>query len=159
MKRTILKTSFILLLPIAIGISLMGAGCEKEEEAGEFIEKEFFKFSDFGCEYEPWHLKPGYVNNHYIITSQQELEKYINSDCIPQIDFNEYFVIIGSKGFSTGVSLFDEKVEENNKKIVYTITFLTDLTMVASGAKYHAVIKKPSNKKEIKVVEIIKDHI
>jgi hypothetical protein len=78
---------------------------------------------------------------------------------MPQIDFNEYVVIIGSKSFSTGVSLFDEKVEENNKKIVYTITFLTDLTMVASGAKYHAVLKKPSDKKEIKVVEIVKDHI
>ena len=32
MKRTILKISFILLLPIIIGISLMGAGCEKEED-------------------------------------------------------------------------------------------------------------------------------
>ena len=52
-----------------------------------------------------------------------------------------------------------EKVEGNNKKIVYTITFLKNDATVASGAKYHAVIKKPSNKKEIKVVENVKDHI
>jgi len=50
-------------------------------------------------------------------------------------------------------------VEENNKKIVYTITFLKNDATVASGAKCHAVIKKPSNKKEIKVVEIVKHHI
>ena len=57
--------------------SLMGVGCGKDEEAGEFIEKDFFGFSDFGCENEPWNLKSGYMNNHYVITSQQEFEKYI----------------------------------------------------------------------------------
>ena len=154
MKTTILKISAFLLL-----FSLIGAGCEKEEEIGAFSEKEFLKFSDFGCENSAWNFKPGYYNNYYTINSTQELSNYINSDCIPQIDFNEYFVIIGSKSFTTGVSLFDEKVEENNIEIVYTITFLTDDTFVASGAKYHAVIKKPSGKKEIKVVEIVKDHI
>jgi hypothetical protein len=156
-KRLKLLTVFLLLLPLCV--VLLGAGCEKDEEIGIFSEKEFLKFSDFGCENSVWNFKAGYSNNYYTINSQQELSNYININCIPQINFNEYFVIIGSKSFTTGVSLFDEKVEENNKEIVYTITFLTDDTFVASGAKYHAVIKRPSEKKEIRVVEIVKDRI
>lgn len=157
MKTKKFKLHVITLLLLPFCAALLGTGCEKEEDE-ELTEIELLKFSDFGCENYTWNFKPGYSNNYYIINSQQELINYINSDCMPQIDFNEYVVIIGSKSFTTGVSLFDEKVEENNKKIVYTITFLTDLTMVASGAKYHAVIKT-SDKKEIKVVEIVKDHI
>jgi len=155
-KKLKLLTSFLLLLPLCA--VMLAFGCEKEEDE-ELTEIELLKFSDFGCENYTWNFKPGYSNNYYIINSQQELSNYINSDCMPQIDFNEYVVIIGSKSFTTGVSLFDEKVEGNNKKIVYTITFLKNDATVASGAKYHAVIKKPSNKKEIKVVEIVKDHI
>lgn len=158
MKTTILKISTFILL-----FALIGAGCEKEkvkdEEPGESSPKEFFKFSDFGCGNLIWNFKVGYSNNYYVINSQQELSSYMNSDCIPQIDFNIYFVVIGDKRFSTGVSLFEEKVEENNKEIVYTVTFLTHLTTVAQSVKYHAVIKKTYDKKEIKVIEFVKDHI
>ncbi len=154
MRTTPLKISFIFLL-----LGFMGAGCEKEE-AGEFIEKEFFKFSDFKCENEPWYLESGYMNNHYIITSQQELEKYIESDCTPQIDFTNYTVIIGNKTFSTGIDHYVEKVEENNLEIIYTITFLTNIAAVAQGVNYHVVTEKPTDRKHknIRVVEIVKDY-
>jgi hypothetical protein len=154
MKTAILKISALLLL-----FSLMGAGCEKEEEAGEFIEQEFFKFSDFGCENEPWHLKSGYANNYYIITSQQELEKYTESDCIPQIDFANYTVLIGNKMFSTGIDHYDEKVEENNAEIVYTVTFYTNIAAVAQGVTYHVVIENPTGRKNknVRIVEDVKD--
>jgi hypothetical protein len=149
-----LFTIFLFLLPLCV--ILFGTGCEEDE--GEFLEIEFLKFNDFGCENFTWNFKTGYYNNYYVINSQIELNRYINSECIPQIDFKEYVVLIGSKSFTSGVYLIHEKVEENNKVIVYTITFLTDDTTVPSGAKYHAVIKKPTGKKVIKVVEIVKDH-
>ena len=154
MKTTILKISFIFLL-----FGLIGAGCEKNDEIEKFTEKEFFKFSDFGCANEPWHLMPEYVNNHYVITSQQELEKYIESDCIPQIDFANYTVIIGNKMFSTGIDHYDEKVEENNVEIVYTVTFLTNIAAVAQGVTYHVIIENPTGRKNknILIVEDVKD--
>ena len=137
---------------------MLGVGCEKKEKNEEFTEKEFFKFSDFGCEDIPWYIKPGYANNHYVITTQQELEKHIEINCIPQIDFDKYFVVIGSKSFTTGVSIVDEKVEENNIEVIYTITFLTNNAAVALGLSYHIVIKKTVNKsdKNIEILEIIK---
>lgn len=155
MKTTVLKISIIFLL-----LSLMGAGCEKDEEIEKFTEKEFFKFSDFGCENEPWHLKSEYVNNHYIITSQQEFEKYIESDCTPQIDFTKYLVIVGSKSFTTGASIYKENVEENATKLVLTITFLKNISTVAIGLSYHVVIKRKlgENDKSVEVIEIVKEH-
>ena len=155
MKHEILNiTIILLLLPI-----MMGAGCEDDIQIEDFEVKEFLKFSDFGCENHTWNLKPGNNNNYYIIESQDELIKYIQGECMPQIDFNKYFVIIGSKSFTTGASLFAEKVEENNVEIVYTVTFQTDFSRVIGGVKYHVVLKKANSKKDIKVIEVVKDHI
>jgi hypothetical protein len=157
-KKLKQHASFLLLLLLCV--VLLGAGCEKNDENGEFIEKEFFKFSDFGCENKPWRLKSGYENNHYIITSQQEFEKHLESDCIPQIDFTNHTVLIGNKIFSTGIDHYDEKVEENNSEIVYTITFLTNIATVAQGVTYHVVIGNPTDRKNknIRIVEDVKNH-
>jgi hypothetical protein len=159
MENIILKTAIGFLV-----LFMMGTGCEKEKEKdpGEFTEKQILKFSDFGCS--NIFLKPAYIrnyHNHYVVTSQKSLEKYTytTSDCIPQIDFSKYIVIIGSRGFSTGVSLYNEKAEENNVEIVYTVTFLTNDATVALGIQYHAVIEKPSGQKNIRVVEIVKDQV
>jgi hypothetical protein len=53
MKRTILKTSFIFLLPVAIGISLMGAGCEKEDSYEEIS----LEYSKCPCDHETNFIK------------------------------------------------------------------------------------------------------
>ncbi len=150
-----------IIFKIALGflaLFIMGAGCEKVGYPGEFIEKPFLKFSDFGCPNEGWHIRSGYTNNHYIVNSQQKLEKYITSDCVPKINFSKYNVIIGSIVFTTGASLYDENLEENNEEIVYTVTILTDISLVVGGVKYHVVIGKPSGEKNIRVEVIVKDH-
>jgi hypothetical protein len=69
-------------------------------------------------------------------------------------------VLLGQRGFPTGVSLYDEKLEENNAEIVYTVTFMTQLTLVAQPIQYYAIIELPTDnrKKSIRVEEIIKDH-
>jgi|GEM_PF-2996329 len=158
-----MKSKVLRLMAIILLLSLMGAGCDDNDNRNsddELIEKEFYKFSDFGCESIFWYMKSEYEQNHYVISSQQELEGYIESGCIPQIDFSKYIVIIGNKRFTTGVSSYDEKVEENNSEIIYTITFLTNITAVAQGVNYHTVIEKPKNweNKNVRVVEFIIDH-
>ncbi|MGQ7868297.1 hypothetical protein [Sunxiuqinia sp. sy24] len=155
MKTISLKIGTFLML-----FALMGAGCEKENtiENEDLMPVEVFKFSDFGCENIPWHLKQGYANNHYVITSQQELEKYVEIDCSPQIDFTKYIVILGSKSFTTGATIYSESVEESSSKTKYTITFLTDISTVAIGLSYHVVIKKTLGEdvKNIEVIEYVK---
>jgi hypothetical protein len=150
-----------IILKIAIGflfLFITGAGCEREEDPGEFTEKQILKFSDFGCSDVLWHFKPGYSNTHYIVNSQQELEKYITGDCIPQIDFSKYILIIGHRINTTGIARVDEKLEENNSEVVYTISILKNIAQVAQGISYHAIIEKPSAQKNIRVEVIVKDH-
>ncbi len=154
MGKIIVKTGIVFLL-----LLVTGAGCrkEKEEDPEEFEEKQILKFSDFGCSNQHWYIKPGYVNNHYIINSQQELEKRVTTDCTPQIDFSKFIVLIGSRASTSGILLYNEKLEENNAEIVYTVTFLTQISAVAHGIQYHAVINKPVVNKKFRIVEIVKD--
>lgn len=155
MKKLIIKTELIFLL-----FFVMGAGCEKNNEDGEYAEIEFFKFSDFGCESDySWNLKTDYIGGNHIITSQQEFEECIAIECDPKINFSSYYVLVGSKQFSSGVSIYNEKVEENNSEVVYTITFLLDDSEVAQKIMYYVIIKKPSQDKNIRIVEVIKDNV
>jgi hypothetical protein len=158
--KTFIKsaTGSLLLL-----LFVYGSGCKKDEDPGLLVEKQILKFTDFECSNVSWQFKPGYSGvapNYYIASSQQELEKYITINCIPQIDFSRYVVLLGQRGFPTGVSLYDEKLEENNAEIVYTVTFMTQLTLVAQPIQYYAIIELPTDnrKKSIRVEEIIKDH-
>jgi hypothetical protein len=130
-------------------------GCKKEKGPGEFTEKQFFRFSDFGCMSVSY--EPEYKNNQYLVTSQADLETILTNDCTPQIDFNKYFVLIGHKGFTTGASIDEEKVEENSEEIVYTITFVTNATTAAQDIYYHVVIELPAVQKTIRIVEAVRE--
>jgi hypothetical protein len=147
MKSNILKISVFVLLVALVG-------CKKDDK---FVEKEFLKFSDFGCD-NGLYLKPNYVGHYYIISTMPELQEHVMSDCIPTIDFTKYVVLIGIKSFTTGASLYSEKVEESETEIVYTVTFDAFETTVPMGVPYHVVIEKSkdSGHKNIRIVELIK---
>jgi hypothetical protein len=76
--------------------------------------------------------------------------------CTVQIDFSNYTLLIGSKTFSTGASLYDEKVEENNSEIVYTVTFLEGYTQSTSVVNYYVIIENSSGK-DIRIEEAFKE--
>ncbi len=155
MKPKILKLlSILLLLPFCI--VLLGTGCEKDEDNSEYTEIEFFKFSDFGCENDnQWSLNSGYYNDNYIITSQEEFEEIVNMKCSAQIDFSNYTLLVGSRVYGVGSSLYNEKVEENNSKIVYTVTIQIEGTQSTSLTKYYVIIENSSGK-DIKIEKVTK---
>ena len=155
MKSTRLRLLAPLLLFLPLCFLLLGAGCNDDD--GEYTEIEFFKFSDFGCENDnQWSLNTGYYDDNYIITSQEEFEEVVNMKCSVDINFSKYTLLIGSKTFATGASLYDEKVEENNSEIVYTVTFLPDDSQVALGVTYYVIIENPSEK-DIRIEEAFKE--
>jgi hypothetical protein len=155
MKTLINKAGLVILF-----IFIMGAGCEKNIQEGEYSEIEFLKFSDFGCQSDnSWYLNTGCGGGNYIITSLQDFEKCVTIECNPEVNFSSFFVLVGSKQFSSGVSIYNEKVEENNLEVVYTITFLPDDSDIAQKIKYYVIIKKPSQNKNIRIVEVIKENV
>jgi len=152
-KKLKLLTTLLLLLPLCV--VLLGAGCDDDD--GEYTEIELYKFSDFGCENDnQWSLNTGYYNDNYIITSQEEFEEIVNLKCTVDIDFSNYTLLIGSKTFGSGASLYDEKVEENNSEIVYTVTFREDDSQATSLVNYHVVIENSSGK-DIRIEEAFKE--
>lgn len=151
MKTQIVKIGFLLIM-----LLLFGLGCNKDIQDGKYSEIDFQKFSDFGCPNNtPWHLNPSYKGEIYLLKSKQEFEKCVTIDCNPNIDFSNYNVLVGRKPFTTGASIYDEKVETNGSELVYTITILRDETTVPLGVKYYVIIKKPSKAINIRVEHII----
>jgi len=150
-----IKVSLSLLI-----LFLIGLGCTKIAENKEFREIDFLKFSDFGCPSNtPWHLNPTFNGELYFITSRQEFEECISIDYNPNIDFSNYSLLVGRKHFTSGAALLDEKVETNDSKLLYTVTFLIDETTVAIGVRYYAIIPKPPKSMKIEVKHIIKGSI
>ena len=138
LRITFLNLPFILLI-------IFCNGCEKEED-NAFFEGEFMKFSDFGCETINWHFQPEYTKNYYVINSQSEMDNIFIADCQPNIDFDKYTLIAGIKRFSSGATFLEENIVESSSDIIYTVTFLTDISMVAIGVPYHVIIEE-NNKK------------
>ena len=156
LKHESMKSIFPRISVFILLVTLAWVGCKKDDK---FVEKEFLKFSDFECDNGLWRLKPNYVGHNYIISTLPELQEHVLSDCIPTIDFTKYVVLIGIKSFTTGASLYGEKVEESETEIVYTVTFDAYMTTVVMGVPYHVVIEKPkdSDHKNIRIVELIKN--
>ena len=143
-------------LILCISVFFLVLGCEENIDKGESQLLQIKKITDFGTEQSRISLKPEYINgNYYVIESESEFTKYVTGENLPSIDFDNYFLIIGVRQFTSGASIVEEKAEENNVEIIYTVTFQTDATTVALGLLYHAFISKPAIKKETVVNLII----
>jgi len=142
-------------------IVLTAFSCEKEKEDADDLEPiEIKKITDFGCDDCSIILKPEYVNNgYYMIDSENDFNKYVKyatGENIPSIDFEKYFLLIGTKSIEGGGSITDEKAEENNIEIIHTITITRDDTHIAGiTLKYHAFLEKPIKEKAVRVEIII----
>ena len=116
--------------------------CDKENtDTGEFAPITIKKITDFDCDDCYLSLKPEYINDtYYVIYTESDFTKYVTGENIPSIDFEKYFLIIGTKQFTSGAKILEEKAEENNVEIVYYVTFLTDDSTVALRVGYHAFL-------------------
>jgi len=151
--KTIKK--IILLCGIII---LTAFSCEKEREDADDLEPiEIKKITDFGCDDCYLLLKQEYYNdNYYVIYSESNFTKYVTGENIPLINFEKYFLIIGTKSIEGGGSITDEKAKENNIEIIHTITITRDDTHIAGiTLKYHAFLEKPIKEKAVRVEIII----
>ena len=101
MKRTILKFSFILLLPIVVGISLIGAGCEKEDSYEEIS----LEYSKCPCDHETNFIK------------EVEIENVLLFDA-SKISFSE----MKNLSFDGERSLFVSYSSETDSAVFYSFT-------------------------------------
>ena len=150
MKKVILKVSVLFAL-----FSFFGIACDDDDTntPSEFQEQEYLKFSDFGCEDIGWNLKAENIGNYYVIESADELHNHVEYNCNLDVDFNNYFVIVGAENFATGSSLVSEEVVANNAELVYTITFQKYFTQSPTVTEYHIILENELKARKIKVVK------
>ena len=130
-------------------VTLTAFGCEDD---GEFEQIEFKKITDFDCNDCSISLKSEYFNNdYYIIRSEESFLKYVDGVNIPVIDFNKYILIIGHKILSTDASVINEKVEENNIEILYTVSIRKNDATIPTAVIYYVFIEKANSGKDISV--------
>ncbi|NOU61069.1 hypothetical protein [Marinifilum caeruleilacunae] len=150
MRTRIMKTAFQYFLCFSC-LALFLSACSSSSDE-ELEEINFLKFTDFECEDPIWDAKSELSDTYRVVNSNEELDEYITINCIPQIDYSKYMLIIGEKSYSYGNTLYSQKVEENNNSIVYTVIVLRSFTTVATSVQYHAIIERPRKQKEIEVV-------
>ncbi|KOH45399.1 hypothetical protein [Sunxiuqinia dokdonensis] len=160
MKTAILKISVFLLL-----FSLMGAGCEKDEEP-EIKELNYLKVAGLSLQGDTCFIKKGETKDFNLeINSQEEFEEYFDCkiDFSPQIDFSQYTLLAGSRIVNCIYpSLVLQKIlfDDESKTVQFKAQFEYDSGCYPSfGVIYfHALIPKLDNNYKVSFnVDIITD--
>jgi len=136
MKAIILKISFIFLF-----LSLMGAGCEKDENNDNNLVVKEFPTLSMG-----YNLKPGET---VIIRNQDTFEKIFSKDLIAQItslqniDFTKYDVLAGENFYTRGIAKLEHKfIKMGNYSYLYKLDIFHNLTLPAGSFCYGIIINK-----------------
>lgn len=131
-----------LLLMLSI-VSLFGTACEKketclsEEIAVTSLEKEY------GCENTVGGLEIDLEDSHTIIRSQPDFEQRVAGDCMPEIDFEKYDLIIGKQRLRSGVHEINYEYLRNcNGDYRLNVSIQHNSASVAPNITYHALVPK-----------------
>ncbi|MDP3641755.1 MAG: hypothetical protein Q8S54_01050 [Bacteroidota bacterium] len=150
MKITILKISVFALL-----LSLMGAGCEKDENNDNNL-----VVKEFPVLYMGYNLEPGET---VIIRNQEAFEKVFSKDLIAQInslqniDFTKYNVLAGKSSTPSGFATLKHKFFKlENNSYLYQLNVSYELVGVPMNFCYGIIVNKLPLEANIKF-EVNKD--
>ncbi|NOQ27827.1 MAG: hypothetical protein GQ564_20895 [Bacteroidales bacterium] len=139
------------------GIILFTAfSCEEEkDDPADYVPIEIKKITDFGCEDCYITLKQNYIDDTcYVIYTENEYNdyiEYVTGENPPTINFEKYFLIIGLKRFLTAAEIKEEKAEESDAEIVFTVTINVYDYLAPKGVDYHAFLERPIEEKNVRI--------
>ncbi|MDP2889443.1 MAG: hypothetical protein Q8P34_10855 [Bacteroidota bacterium] len=140
MKTTLLKISFIFLL-----LSLMGSGCDKEEEEEDSI-TELPIFKELPILYIGYNLEN---EETLVIKNQETLEIVFSKDLIAQItalqniDFSKYDVLAGQNSTPSGFAkLKHEFIKLENYSYLYKLDVSYEIVGVPMNFYYGIIVNK-----------------
>lgn len=100
---------------------------------------------EYGCVNTPYQLDIDLSDDFVIITSQTVFDNLVTGDCMPEIDFEAYDLLIGKKGLTNGFDSinYDGLLKNcDNGQLSLTVTFVLNDTDEAPNATYHALVPK-----------------
>jgi len=92
-------------------------------------------------------------DNYIIIRSQSQFNNLVTGDCLPQINFSTYDLVIGKKGLTSG----NETINYNYYydcslgNLVLEVEFIQNIASVAPNLTYHALIPKLGDEETVAV--------
>lgn len=138
MKTTIIKISVLILL-----LSLMGAGCEKEDVDSS---TDLPIFKELPILYMGYNLENGETK---VIKNQETLEIVFSKDLIAQIislqniDFTKYDVLVGENFYTRGIAKLEHKFAQlRNYSYLYKLDVIYNDALPAGRFCYGVIINK-----------------
>lgn len=113
---------------------------------------------EYGCTNTKNSLEVELTDDFTVIRNQADFTNQVTGNCIPDIDFTNYDLIIGKKGLTSGNSSIDYQFTDDCRtgEYVLKVIFSQNIATVAPNITYHRLIPKLPEAKEIKVLTEVK---
>ena len=148
----------IIVFSIAFLLVFMTNSCSNDDECSPATISITSLEVEYDCVNTPYQMDIDLSDDFTIIRSQAVFDNLVTGDCMPQIDFDAYDLIIGKKGLTNGFQLIDyDGLVKNcdNGQLYLTVTFVLNATAEAPNATYHALVPKLEANEGVNVTVIV----
>jgi hypothetical protein len=150
MQKPTKNTNRLLPFALAGALMLMGMGCGEELNTncdGDNAQPiETFFDSDFDsaiCQLNAQNIDQSEKETHLIIKTQNDFERYVNcTEDVPEIDFNEYFILAGMYRHHQCTVFDRQEVLLCDNRIVYKVELLEQICAALTNVSYFVVIDR-----------------
>jgi hypothetical protein len=113
--------------------------------------------SEYGCVNTKYGLSINLSDTYIIIRSQEEFENKVSGECIPNVDFSSYDLIIGKKQLTSGNSSIDYELirDCHISKLELKVTYNQNIATEAPNLTYHALLPKLGDEETVEVQILI----
>jgi hypothetical protein len=150
MKKPAKNAKRLFPLALAGALMLMSMGCGEELNTncdGDNAQPiETFFDSDFDsaiCQLNAQNIDQSEKETHLIIKTQNDFERYVNcTEDVPEIDFNEYFILAGMYRHHQCAVFDRQEVLLCNNRIVYEVELFEQICAALTNVSYFVVIDR-----------------
>ena len=148
MKKVLI--SYILCLLLG---SITGCTDNNQCEAGNQAVK---SLQDFGCSNVAYNVDVFSANEYALIRSEEEYNQNVEASCQPNVDWNNYDLIIGKQQLSNGLERIERNLVVNcsTNQLTLQFTFYLSITQIAPEITFDAMIPKMMDNQDL-YVELI----
>ncbi len=138
-----MKIHFILLSCFAL---LVFIGCEKAS-VDPCVAEELQTVSletEYGCIETPYQMDINAPESFAILRNQTDFNLAVTGSCLPEIDFDQYDLIIGKKQLTSGVAsiAYDFRRNCDPESHLLTVEFTLNPLAIAPNLTFHALVPK-----------------
>ena len=109
--------------------------------------------NEYGCINTKYQMDIVLSNDYTIIRSQESFYNLVTGDCMPQIDFSTYDLVIGKKELTSGNTAINYSFMKHpcNGQFYLQVDFIQNATAEAPNLTYHALIPKLNTNETVRV--------